>query len=329
MPEPKHIICIHGVADISQQWHRARIFFESNEFNVYFFDYDTLSNHLDIPAIAEELAVFIKKELGGDDYQIFAHSQGGLIAEWFDVLAGDRKLKRIITIGTPFQGNTLPLLTPQSVLKRLPASRKQIEDLACMSTTISELIKKRVERQECSTQYVTLISHFAKILGIHCDGLVSVCAGNRNAGYYLIEGEKIYSLPVLNRAGNTYVISSHWPLSIVRQLQPNHRPNRLSSLLLSALNGEVIPGNGIFKPSQSAFVFPAQYKSEFEASKNLKKIISRPTKDGKYIVTYYDTLETEPDIALCGQPIRLTQGAFTYLFESGFLNTKTSVSAAH
>lgn len=323
MPDPYHIVFVHGVADISKQWHRAKAFFESNGFDIHFYDYRTLENNLDIPAIVTGLTEFVQKNVGAAHYQIFAHSQGGLIAEWFDFFNGDPRLKRIVTIGTPFQGNTLPLIAPHSLLSRLPVGRKQIEDLACMSPILSSLIHKRLEHQENRTPFVTLISHSVKIFNIQSDGLVSVCAGNRNADYFLIEGDKIHSIPTPEPTPLFYVETNHLPLSIVRLLQPARLPNPFSTLLLTALKGETISLNDTFTPSQCAFVYPARIKDAVKFPDSLKKIISRPTQDGKYLIVYFNLRNTESHVAVSGQSIPIQSGKFTYLLDSVFLNTKT------
>lgn len=319
----QHIVFIHGVADISKQWHRSRSFFESHGFTMHFYDYKTLENNLDIPTIVSGLIEFIKEKVGTGDYRILAHSQGGLIAEWFDFFRGDKNLKRIVTIGTPFQGNTLPLIAPKSFMSRLPVGRKQISDLACMSPILSSLIRARIENQLNRTPYTSLITHSSQILKLQSDGIVSVCSGNRNADYFLIENGKIQRLTASKPTVIAYVKSNHLPLSIVRLLQPSRQPNPFSTLLLSALSSEKVFANDHFKPSQCACIFPTRLKGTLQVSNSIQKIISRPTQDGKFIVAYFDGKATKPYVTIDSQRLQLQAGKFTYIIDAEFLNTGT------
>lgn len=323
MADRKNIIFIHGVVDVSKQWHRSRSFFESNGFNVHFYDYPTLKNNLDIPAIANGLKRFIFKTIGSSEYAIFAHSQGGLIAEWYDYFINDKHLERVVTIGTPYQGNTLPLMAPRTFLMRLPIGRKQIKDLACMSPILSTLLRKRMECGQNHAPLVSLISYSSKIFNIQSDGIVSVCAGNRNADYYMLDQKQIRSLTQVDHTATIYVKTNHLPLSMVRNLHPARIPNLFSDLILSAVNGNAVMPYHPFMPAQCVCVYPLKFKKSLQLSEGLKKIISRPTQDGKYIVAYFDVRSLEPFISIENQFVRLQPGKFTYLFEPDFLNTKT------
>lgn len=323
MPDPKHIVLIHGVADISKQWRRAKPFFESHGFVIHFYNYRTLENELDIPLIVGGLAEFILENIGSAGYQIFAHSQGGLIAEWYDLFKGDENLKRIVTIGTPFQGNTLPIRTPQSIVKRLPIGRKQIEGLACMSSILSALIHARLEIRQTQTQYISLVGHSVEIFNIQSDGVVSVCAGNRDADYFFVESDKIHSLPLTESTRLIYVKTNHLPLSIVRLLQTNRLPNPFSTLLLSTFNDEAVFAYNTFMPTQCAIVIPSQLKDDLQFNDGIKKLISHPTPDKKYLIVYCTLRSLDAHIAIAGQSIPLQPGKFTYLLDSAFLNTRT------
>ncbi|MBL7994494.1 hypothetical protein JNM05_03905 [bacterium] len=323
MPNSKHIVFIHGFADISKLWYRSRSFFESHGFIIHFYNYRTMENSLDIPMIVNGLIKFINENVGQSDYQIFAHSQGGLVAEWLDLFENDKRLKRIITIGTPFQGNALPLIAPKSILRHLPVGRKQIADLACMSLILSALIRSRVEGRPDQTPYISLITHSSAMPKIQSDGIVSVCSGNRNAEYYVFNEDKIQYLPPAKPTVLTYVKSNHWPFTTVRLLQPARLPNSFSTILLAAFNGEAIIPYDAFEPSQYVFVFPKKLNEVIRVASDLKKINSRPAQNGNYLIVYYSLKGGEPLVRIGDQSLRLQSGKFTYLFDPEFLNTKT------
>ncbi|KAB2878655.1 alpha/beta hydrolase [bacterium] len=323
MPTTEHIVFIHGFADISKLWHRSRSFFETHGFIIHFYDYRTMENYLDIPMIVNGLIKFINENIGQSHYQIFAHSQGGLVAEWLDFFKSDQRLKRIITIGTPFQGNTLPLIAPKSILRHLPVGRKQIADLACMSSILSAIIRERIENRLDLTPYISLITHSSTIPKIQSDGIVSVCSGNRNAEYYVFKEDKIQYLPPTKPTVLTYVKSNHLPLTMVRLLQPAGRPNSFSALLLSAFNGEPIIPYDAFKPSQCVFVFPAKLKEVIQVVHDLQKINFRSAQNGNFLIVYYNVKGSEPFIKIGDQFLQLQPGKFTYLLDSSFLNTGT------
>ncbi|MBL7959194.1 hypothetical protein JNL27_03040 [bacterium] len=282
-----------------------------------------MENNLDIPMIVNGLTKFINENVGQSDYQIFAHSQGGLVAEWLDFFKSDKRLKRIITIGTPFQGNTLPLIAPKSILRHLPVCRKQIADLACMSLILSTLIRARIEGRPDATPYISLITHSSTIPKIQSDGIVSVCSGNRNAEYYVFKEGQIQYLQPPKPTVLTYVKSNHLPLTTVRLLQPARLPNSFSTLLLSAFNGEPIVPYDPFKSSQCVFVFPARLKEVIQVAPNLQKINSRFAQNGNFLIVYYSVKGSEPLVRIGNQSLQLQSGKFTYLLDSSFLNTGT------
>jgi pimeloyl-ACP methyl ester carboxylesterase len=319
---PKDIICIHGVADITGQWRRTSDFFRSHGFNVHFFEYPTLNNTLDIPAITGSLTRFISDAIGYSPYQIFAHSQGGLIAEWFDRIIGDANLKRIVTIGTPFQGNTLPLLLPKKILHNIPISRKQIEDLSCLSPVLGRLVEKRLEAAAGTTEYWALIGYASKILNIESDGAVSVCSANPNAEYYVRTGSSLKYAASTNAPKCCYVNINHLPVNMVRRLLSGNPNDPFTLTFLSILKGSSNVPVSDFKPSQCGFTFPADF--QVALPRYLKKIISRPSLDGKYRIVYFEAANPEPLTLSDKGMIRLVPGRFTYILESSFFNTKTS-----
>jgi hypothetical protein len=329
MTNPEHIIFIHGLADITKQWRRATPFLEDQGFNVHFFDYPTLSNNLDVPAIVSRLQTFIHECIGSSSFQIFAHSQGGLIAEWFDLFISDAGLKRVITIGTPYQGNSLPLYLPPNFLKKLPVSRKQIEDLSYMSPVLCALLQKRIEKNLSVTNYVSLISHSKNVLNIESDGVVSVCSGNRDANYYIADGHDITVIKATGKTLSAFVNTGHLPLRIVHKLLRDRGANAFAQLLLSALKGEPLCPYGRFFPTQTGLIVPLGFENMLQLPDGAKKINSRPTLDGKYQVLSLTLSDADQFVTFFKQSIQLTAGKFTYVLEPSFFNTGTSVYASH
>lgn len=329
MADPKHIIFIHGLADITKQWHRASPFLEERGFNVHFFDYPTLSNKLDIPAIVSRLQTFIHECIGSSSFQIFAHSQGGLIAEWFDLFIRDAGLKRVITIGTPYQGNSLPLYLPPNILKKLPVSRKQIEDLSYMSPILCSLIRRRIEKNLSVTDYVSLISHSKSVLNIESDGVVSVSSGNRDANYYIADGHDISVIKATVKTVSAFVNTGHLPLRIVHKLLRDCGANAFAQLLLSALNGEPLSPYGRFFPTLSGLIIPKGFENMLQLPDGVIKTISRPTLDGKYQVLSLNLSDADQFVTFFKQSIQLTAGKFTYVLKPSFFSTGTSVYSSH
>ena len=323
MTEPIDIVFIHGLADITKQWRRASFFLEGHGFAVHFFDYPTLSNELDIPAVVSRLQKLIHERIGSAPYQILAHSQGGLIAEWFDLFVGDPRLKRVVTIGTPYQGNSLPLFIPPGALKKLPVSRKQIEDLSYMSPVLCSILRKRIEKNSSPTHFVSLISHSINVLNMESDGVVSVCSGNRNADYYISDGNEITSINSYGNTASAFVKTSHLPVHIVHKLLHDRGTNPFAELLISALNGQPLKRYGHFSPIQSGLIIPTKLENRLRLSTGVKKIISRPTLDGKYMVSYFALVDANQNIGFEGRTVALTPAKFTYIFEPAFFNTGT------
>lgn len=329
MANPEHIIFIHGLADITKQWRRVSSFLAGHGFNVHFFDYPTLSNKLDIPAIVSCLQTFIHESIGSSPYQIFAHSQGGLIAEWFDLFIHDTGLQRIVTIGTPYQGNSLPLYLPANVLNKLPVGRKQIEDLSYMSPVLCSLLRRRIEKKMSVTDYVSLISHSKNVLNIESDGVVSVCSGNRDANFYIANGLDISAIKATGKSLSAFVNTGHLPLRIIHKLLHDRGANAFSQLLLSALKGEPLSSYSRFFPTQSGLIVPLGFENKLQLPDGVKKINSRPTLDGKYQILSLTLQDADQFVPFFKQSVQLTAGKFTYVLESSFFNTGTSVYSSH
>ncbi len=323
MPDPADMVFIHGLADITKQWHRTRPFFEAFGLRVHYFEYPTLSNDLDIPLIARSLEPFISDAVGTSSYLILAHSQGGLIAEWFDRFIGSKQLKRIVTIGTPYQGNMLPLFMRKTILERLPISRRQLEDLSCLSPFFREMIIRRLGGKQTRTSCAALIGHSSGFSKIESDGVVSVCSANPNAAYYLSIDRKIRPLTSPPAIPFFYVRTHHLPVYAVRRLLQKEEPNPFARVLLSALtDGPILPTDD-FVPKVGALVVPANIKLSAISSGTHKKIISRPSLDGKYLICFFKTNGLNTVVLIHDDPVTIVPGQFTYVVESSLLNTGT------
>lgn len=298
MPVIQHVVIIHGLADVSKSWNRLKPMLSGKGFIPYFFEYPTFKNDLNIPKIASRLSEFVKQQIGSSPFQIIAHSQGGLISEWYDAFENSGSLKRVVTIATPFHGNMIPALAPRALVRHLPFSRQQIKGLGCYSEIIQQLLLCRLKN---SSEYISFIGLTGKIFGIEGDRLVSTCEANRNATIY--RSGKLIAAP--EPATVIYMKKSHWPLSYVRKL---HEPeNEFASRLLLALDGRPQPPN-ILRPTQCAFVIRGSYIDSLTGHE--KAVLNKRTWDKNYRLLYVNAHETE--IKIAGQKIDIQPGRFTY-----------------
>lgn len=101
-------------------WH-LREPLEKAGFNVFVFNPGSSVNRK-IESLGKELAVFIERvcgEAGVSWVSLVAHSMGGLISLYYlEKLGGDKRVKKIITAGTPFHGTFVAYLGIHTVAAR-------------------------------------------------------------------------------------------------------------------------------------------------------------------------------------------------------------------
>ncbi len=313
--ELQKIIFIHGLADVSKSWHRLKPFLESHGFQITFYDYATLKNNLDIPQITGGLASFIQKNIGDAPFQLLAHSQGGLIAEWFDFFHNaNRQLKKITTIATPFHGNSMPLFARQ-ILEHIPVSRKQIEGLSCFSPVLKTLIQKRLEIRADPTEYFCFIGYRKRLFKIEGDFVVAVCEANRHALYYEIAGSDI--LPIRSPRTVPFKIlkKNHMPLNYVRHLSSDQ--NSFAADLITVLTGNMKEAGSMNGLSQCALVIPKNLEEKLKFPPGVKKIVSKTTADAHYRLIYAELTGPAESFADVGSHnLQLQAGHFSYLFDA-------------
>ncbi|MBX7152877.1 hypothetical protein K1X84_14705 [bacterium] len=298
MPTIPHVIIIHGLADVSKSWNRLKPLLSRHDFIPHFFEYPTFKNDLDIPRIVKRLRDFIANHIGSHPFQIIAHSQGGLVSEWYDAFENTGSLKRIVTIGTPFHGNMIPALAPRTIIRHLPFSRQQVKGLGCYSSIILKLMQ---HRSKSATEYISFIGLTGKTLNIEGDRLVSSCEANRNAIIY--RSGKL--LPISKAATLIYMKKSHWPLSYIRTI--NKPGDEFARRLLLALDSRPQPPTILF-PNQSALVIGENHFDSLTGHD--KAILNKRTWEKNFRLLYFNSNEME--IKIAGQKIEILPGWFTY-----------------
>jgi pimeloyl-ACP methyl ester carboxylesterase len=311
-----NVVVIHGVADVSRSWHRLKPFLEPLGFRVWFFDYPTFRNEMDIPTLAADLERFVSSAIPGDPFQCVAHSQGGLIAEWYDAEHNnDRRLRRVIAVGTPFQGNSLPLLLHPKVVERWPFSRKQIRGLRTFSPVLRRLIRHRLRREEDGAVYYSIVGFARRFLRIEGDLVVAVCEANRNASYYEHTHAGIDAVHAPAETPTAVLRKNHFPLNYVRSLRKPGDP--FPVLLISALEAGFdghVP-EGAF--TQFAVVMPQRLSKSVEWPPDVRLVMSKATADPEYSVVFGRLKDGDHVELSCSDGnFRVRTGRFTYIIAS-------------
>lgn len=299
------VIFIHGFADITHRWRRLAIFLQRHGVAVRFFEYPTLRNKPDVPGLAAALKQYVDS-LGPDPFTIVAHSQGGLIAEWFDLFFHDHRLRTVITMGTPFHGSLLAAMPPKTWVEHSPVGRGQLRGLGTMSQVIHELIKGRVNHPT-STRYVNYIGITRRLAGLDSDLVVVAVEANRNADYFEWNGMALVRRTSGFAAETHLVRKNHWPAAYVRGLGGDD--DKMGRNLLASLHMEQeshIPT----EPDQCALVYPSSIKPIAESS---AIILRRKTVDPRYCIMFLRS-QTTP-IIVTGCELLPTAGRFSYVLD--------------
>lgn len=310
------IIFVHGLADFSKSWRQLREWLEPEGFQIHFFDYPTFDNALDIPAIAATLNEYIPLTAGDYPFQIVAHSQGGLIAEWYDFFGDDHpNLKQIITIATPFHGNSLPLIA-RNWLDHIPFSRRQIQHLSTFSLIMKRLLQCRIRKQMSVTPYHSIIGHVGEIFGIEGDLVVSVCEGNRSAYIYRYRDGIIESYEHLFTP-SVIVKNSHLPVSFLHNLLSDE--TLFKKALMSLLLGEAPEIEPPEPLNQAGIILPAELEKEIALPPYIRTVVSRVTSDPGYVLVFTNSeMSSVSEIKIKGQPVNLQPGVMTYILKNDF-----------
>lgn len=86
-----------------------------------------------IEALAIQLARRLKSEVKGGRIDLITHSLGGLIARvYLQQLGGDRRVDRLITLGTPHAGSYAALWAPSAFVRQLDPEGPFIRHLATL-----------------------------------------------------------------------------------------------------------------------------------------------------------------------------------------------------
>jgi hypothetical protein len=111
------VLLLHGFLQTRNVWEVMEDRLRYDGFGVFSFDLGGLFwrfNSRSLGLLAERIGVKIERvceRYGLDRFHVVAHSQGGLLArEYVQQHGGDRRLKSLITLGTPHHGTPLALL---------------------------------------------------------------------------------------------------------------------------------------------------------------------------------------------------------------------------
>lgn len=315
----KHVIIVHGFADVTGMWRRLVKPLSAAGFDPRLFEYPTFRNTVDVPSIAETLCEFIHQNFDDEDFQIVGHSQGGLIAEWMDFFLQPRGLKRIVTIATPFHGNSLPLFVPRSVVEHWPFSRKQLKGLMCWSPVIRNLVRARWSRPT-ATDYFSFIGFSGRIWKIESDGVVAVCEARRNSTMYEILGSSVRPLTVAGATKEVILKRHHLPISWVRSKKA------FPEMLIEVLNGRPLPQPLMPPLRQFALIVPSRIEEEWQWPSTARRLVSRTTFDPQYRVVYGETREARTRIPWKDWEFEAHPGETTYVLREKDLAWASTLS---
>ena len=132
------VLLLHGFMQTRNVWEVMEDRLRYDGYGVFSFDLGGLFNTFNtrpIPALAEAVSAKIERvceKYGIDRFHVIGHSKGGLIARHYvQFCGGDRRVKSLIALGTPFHGTPTALvgamitgggLLGRSVLQMLPHS---------------------------------------------------------------------------------------------------------------------------------------------------------------------------------------------------------------
>ena len=310
------IVFIHGLADFSKSWRQLRDWLEPDGFQIHFFDYPTFSNALDIPAIAATLNEYIPLSVGDYPFQIVAHSQGGLIAEWYDFFCDDHpNLRQITTIATPFHGNSLPLIA-KNWLDHIPFSRRQIQHLSTFSLVMKRLLQFRIRERISPVPYYSIIGHVGEVFGIESDLVVSVCESNRNANVYRYENGEMSPVDTMYTP-SVIVKNSHLPVSFLHNLLSDETV--FKKALMNQLSGQPQDIDPPEPLNQAGIILPAELERDVQLPSNVRIVVSRVTADPAYTLMFTNSVDSSiSEIRISGQAVNLQPGTMTYVLKQDF-----------
>ena len=82
----------------------------------------------------------LKRVSGADQVDIVAHSMGGLVAGWFIArMGGDRDVRRLVTIGTPWQGTHTAYLGARAEARDLEPESAVVADVAQLPVPVTSI----------------------------------------------------------------------------------------------------------------------------------------------------------------------------------------------
>ncbi len=315
----RNVIIIHGFADISKLWRKLVGPLERDGFRPVLFNYPTFRNSIDLPIIASKLHRFAGDQLDGQSYQLVGHSQGGLIAEWLDHFIRPVELRRVITIATPFQGNSLPLMVPRSILQHMPFSRQQLKGLTCWSPALRQLLYARWNHPT-RTPYFNFIGYTGRRWKFEGDGVVALCEARRICRIYLIRNNTLEFVSTTTTASEAVLHRSHLPHSWIRVGKHGDFQSRLSDVLQHG-HTETLP---VPPPKQFSVILPAALERQLKWPADAKRWVTRPTLDPTYRIVYGETSQAATALMWNEQNVGVQPGLMTYVISAADFNRGVS-----
>jgi len=125
-PSRNPVFLVHGIIDRAYIFNSLRAFLEGEGWTVYALDLIPNDGRAGLDVLAQQLAEFIDRQVGGDrPIDLIGFSMGGLVSRYYlQRLGGLDRVTRFISICAPNHGTRLALLMPlfQGIRQMCPNS---------------------------------------------------------------------------------------------------------------------------------------------------------------------------------------------------------------
>jgi triacylglycerol lipase len=236
------VILIHGYMDVGSWWDKLPGLLEKDGYRVIAASYDSFRVSCCVTNEAKRLAERIENEVPrGEDVTLIGHSQGGLIAEWYVYyLAGWKRVKRVISLSTPFNGSILASLSMMGIPGVLSDGMPlylQTRDLAMGSDLIRRLLYARAFSPH-QVPFYCAIGRGGMFLGNEGDIVLSVPECRRDSMVWKRLSDGTYvRVPLASDSWTRSVLVNAWHFNLfshgfVRVTGPHHITYRYVSAIL-------------------------------------------------------------------------------------------------
>jgi triacylglycerol lipase len=145
------VVLVHGIVDNRAAFTVIRRALQRRGFGrVTTLNYSPLT--ADVAAAAERLGRHVERicdQTGYDQVNIVGHSLGGIIARYYvQRRGGDRRVRTLVTLGSPHQGTRLARLLPLPVARQLRPGAQVIRELAAPTRARCRVVSVHSDRDE-------------------------------------------------------------------------------------------------------------------------------------------------------------------------------------